>query len=38
MRSPEDDYQYQGWSNATWGWIAGISVIMLILAFAFGRP
>jgi hypothetical protein len=25
-----------GWSNATWGWIAGICVVALILIFAFG--
>ena len=24
------------WSTATWGWIAGISVVLLILIFAFG--
>lgn len=24
------------WSTATWGWIAGISVVVLILIFAFG--
>src|SRR5262245_1406330 len=24
------------WSTATWGWIAGISVLALILIFAFG--
>src|SRR4051794_3295637 len=24
------------WSNATWGWIAGICVVVLILIFTFG--
>ena len=24
------------WSNSTWGWIAGISVVALVLIFAFG--
>jgi hypothetical protein len=24
------------WSTATWGWIAGLSVVVLILIFAFG--
>jgi hypothetical protein len=24
------------WSTATWGWIAGISVVVLVLIFAFG--
>jgi hypothetical protein len=24
------------WSNATWGWIAGICVVVLVLIFAFG--
>jgi hypothetical protein len=27
----------QPWSNATWGWIAGIAVAVLVLIFAFGR-
>ena len=27
----------QPWSNATWGWIAGIAVVVLVLIFAFGR-
>lgn len=36
-RTPEDDYlKDEGWSNATWGWIAGIAVIALVLVFAFG--
>jgi hypothetical protein len=26
----------ESWSTATWGWIAGISVVVLILIFAFG--
>jgi len=26
----------QPWSNATWGWIAGIAVVVLVLIFAFG--
>lgn len=25
----------QAWSNATWGWIAGIAVVVLVLIFAF---
>jgi hypothetical protein len=31
--APADPNQ---WSTATWGWIAGISVVVLILIFAFG--
>ena len=35
------DYRRPGmdagaWSNATWGWIAGICVVVLVLIFAFG--
>ena len=30
---PTDQNQ---WSTATWGWIAGISVVALVLIFAFG--
>jgi hypothetical protein len=26
----------QPWSNATWGWIAGIAIVVLVLIFAFG--
>jgi hypothetical protein len=26
----------QAWSSATWGWIAGIAVVVLVLIFAFG--
>src|SRR5258708_2133581 len=26
----------QTWSSATWGWIAGIAVVVLVLIFAFG--
>jgi len=26
----------QPWSNATWGWIAGIAAAVLVLIFAFG--
>jgi len=31
--APDD----QPWSNATWGWVAGIAVVVLALIFAFGR-
>jgi hypothetical protein len=24
------------WSNATWGWIAGLAIAALVLIFAFG--
>ena len=33
-RDPVTDAQ--PWSNATWGWIAGIAVVVLVLIFAFG--
>jgi hypothetical protein len=26
----------QSWSNATWGWIAGLAIVVLVLVFAFG--
>jgi hypothetical protein len=26
----------QPWSNATWGWVAGIAAVVLVLIFAFG--
>ena len=32
----DPSYPAASWSNATWGWIAGISVVVLILIFAFG--
>jgi hypothetical protein len=35
-RDPSLSEESQAWSNATWGWIAGISVVVLILVFAFG--
>ena len=31
-----DPADAQPWSNATWGWIAGIAVVVLVLIFAFG--
>jgi hypothetical protein len=27
----------QSWSGATWGWIAGIAIVVLVLVFAFGN-
>ncbi|MEA2903061.1 MAG: hypothetical protein QOG83_2655 [Alphaproteobacteria bacterium] len=35
-RDPDASMDGQPWSNATWGWIAGISVVVLVLIFAFG--
>lgn len=32
LNTPADS---QAWSNATWGWIAGIAVVVLVLIFAF---
>jgi hypothetical protein len=29
------DTPARAWSNATWGWIAGIAVVILVLIFAF---
>ena len=27
----------ENWSDATWSWIAGIAILLLVLIFAFGR-
>jgi hypothetical protein len=27
----------QPWSNATWGWMAAVAAVVLVLIFAFGR-
>jgi hypothetical protein len=35
-RDPATPGDPNQWSTATWGWIAGISVVVLILIFAFG--
>ena len=35
-RDPSLPADTAAWSTATWGWIAGISVVVLILIFAFG--
>ncbi|SRR6266545_3923815 len=35
-RDPDLSMDAQPWSNATWGWIAGIAVVVLVLIFAFG--
>lgn len=35
-RDPVASADRNHWSTATWGWIAGISVVVLILIFAFG--
>src|SRR4051812_14780144 len=35
MRDPVPA-ESQGWANSTWGWIAGLAVLVLILVFAFG--
>jgi hypothetical protein len=35
-RDPDPSMGAQPWSNATWGWIAGIAVVVLVLIFAFG--
>jgi hypothetical protein len=35
-RDPAAPVDASHWSTATWGWIAGISVVVLILIFAFG--
>ena len=34
-RDPNAPADSQAWSNATWGWIAGIAVVVLVLIFAF---
>jgi hypothetical protein len=36
FRDPAGPAGPNHWSTATWGWIAGISVVLLILIFAFG--
>jgi hypothetical protein len=35
-REPIPAADQQAWSSATWGWIAGIAVVVLVLIFAFG--
>jgi len=35
-RDPDVSPAARPWSNATWGWIAGIAVVVLLLIFAFG--
>jgi hypothetical protein len=35
-RDPHTPMGAEPWSNATWGWIAGIAVVVLVLIFAFG--
>ena len=35
-RDPNLPAESSQWSTATWGWIAGLSVVVLILIFAFG--
>ena len=35
-RDPSLPPESSHWSTATWGWIAGLSVVVLILIFAFG--
>jgi len=35
-RDPNIPADPNHWSTATWGWIAGLSVVVLILIFAFG--
>ena len=35
-RDPDLSTDAQPWSNATWGWIAGIAAAVLVLIFAFG--
>ena len=34
-RDPNLPADSQPWSNATWGWIAGIAVVVLVLAVMF---
>jgi hypothetical protein len=34
INAPADS---RAWSNATWGWIAGIAVVVLVLIFAFSN-
>ena len=36
FRDPRMPADSQTWSTATWGWIAGIAVVVLVLIFAFG--
>jgi hypothetical protein len=35
LRDPNMSADSQPWSNATWGWIAGIAVVVLVLAVMF---
>jgi len=35
-RDPSAPMDQQAWSSATWGWIAGVAVVVLVLIFAFG--
>ena len=35
-RDPVVPANASSWSTSTWGWIAGLSVVVLILIFAFG--
>jgi hypothetical protein len=35
-RDPQLSTDAQPWSSATWGWIAGIAIVVLVLIFAFG--
>jgi hypothetical protein len=37
-RDPLTTAESSSWSMATWGWIAGIAVIALVLVFAFSTP
>jgi hypothetical protein len=34
-RDPDLPLESESWSNATWGWIAGMAVVALVLIFAF---
>ncbi len=34
---PDPDAMRESWSNATWGWIAGIAVVVLLVLLVFGR-
>jgi hypothetical protein len=35
FRDPALNPASQSWSNATWGWIAGIAIVVLVLAVMF---
>lgn len=37
MKNSDDHYADQPWSNATWGWIAGIALVVVVMVFAFGH-